>query len=225
MADTTVAGDAVPPGSAVIEVRIAELRRLFNAIDPSPFRERDLDPRAEEFIVEWGREAAVEAPLALLVHLERPPGPADEAALLADAVHRFFADRREASRRQLRQLFRTGRIYLLIGLTILGASITLGQLLLSWTGEGGVGEVVRESLLIGGWVAMWRPLEVFLYDWWPIRADIRLLGRLAAMPVRIRYLAGPGAASDPEGWRRDWPARGAADLARHPERSEGSAGS
>ena len=23
--------------------------------------------------------------------------------------------------------------------------------------------------MIGGWVALWRPLEIFLYDWWPIR--------------------------------------------------------
>lgn len=45
--------------------------------------------------------------------------------------------------------------------------------------------MLRESLLIGGWVAMWRPLEIFLYDWWPIRADARLFDRLAAMPVRI----------------------------------------
>ena len=35
--------------------------------------------------------------------------------------------------------------------------------------------VARESLLIGGWVAMWRPLEVFLYDWWPIRAEAKSL--------------------------------------------------
>ncbi len=225
MVNTTVAGDAVPPGSAVIEVRVAELRQLFNAIDPSPFRDRDLDPRAEAFILEWGREAPPHAPLALLVHLGRLSGPADEAALLADAVHQFFGNGREASRRRLHQLFRTGRIYLVVGLAVLGASITLGQLLVSWTGERGAGEVVRESLLIGGWVAMWRPLEVFLYDWWPIRADIRLLGRLASMPVRIRYQAESDSGSDPNRWRRDWPARSVGDLARHPEGSEGSAGS
>jgi len=28
---------------------------LFNAMDPAPFRERDLDPNAEEYIVGWGR--------------------------------------------------------------------------------------------------------------------------------------------------------------------------
>jgi hypothetical protein len=41
--------------------------------------------------------------------------------------------------------------------------------------------------LIGGWVAMWRPLEVFLYDWWPIRAEARLFDQLATMPVRLSY--------------------------------------
>ena len=38
-------------------------------------------------------------------------------------------------------------------------------------------------MLIAGWVAMWRPLEIFLYDWWPIRRRIRVLGKLSAMPI------------------------------------------
>ena len=42
---------------------------------------------------------------------------------------------------------------------------------------------------IGGWVAMWRPIEVFLYDWWPIRREARLYDRLAVMPVRIAGIA------------------------------------
>ena len=50
------AGDPIPQACRVIEVRISELRQLFNAIDPSPFNERDLDPRAEEFIVEWAKD-------------------------------------------------------------------------------------------------------------------------------------------------------------------------
>jgi hypothetical protein len=51
--------------------------------------------------------------------------------------------------------------------------------------KGSVGEIARENLTIGGWVSMWRPLEIFLYDWWPIRSEARLSDRLAAMPVRI----------------------------------------
>ena len=39
--------------------------------------------------------------------------------------------------------------------------------------------------LIGGWVAMWRPLEVFLYDWWQIRAEARLFDRLSSVSSSI----------------------------------------
>ena len=35
---------------------------------------------------------------------------------------------------------------------------------------------------------MWRPLEVFLYDWWSIRAPARCSIALAAMPVRLSYV-------------------------------------
>jgi len=50
---------------------------------------------------------------------------------------------------------------------------------------------------------------VFLYDWWPIRAEIRLLDRLSQMPVRIDYKE---KMSD-DAWRSDWPAIPGSTLA------------
>jgi hypothetical protein len=40
--EPAAAGDAISQDCKIIEVRVGELRQLFNAIDPSPFRERDL---------------------------------------------------------------------------------------------------------------------------------------------------------------------------------------
>ena len=54
-----------------LDLRVGELRQLFNSMDAAPFRERDLDPDAEEFIVSWAREARPDAQLALSVHLNR----------------------------------------------------------------------------------------------------------------------------------------------------------
>jgi hypothetical protein len=51
------------------------------------------------------------------------------------------------------------------------------------------GRLMEQSLLILGWVANWRPLEIFLYDWWPIRRRLILLRRLAAMPVEVRAVS------------------------------------
>ena len=212
MTSRPTAGDAIATGSSVIEVRVAELRQLFNAIDPSPFRERDLDPRAEEFIVEWARELPRDAPLVLRVHLERAAGRADEAALLGQAIHQYFKARAAGSRRKLRELFRRGRISLLIALAFLGASLALGDFIGNIS-ESGFAALLREGLLIGGWVAMWRPLEVFLYDWWPILGELRLLDRLSVMPVRIEY----NETTFDDAWRSDWPAAPTSSLtARQP---------
>lgn len=187
MSHNTASGDPIPPNCELIEVRVRELRQLFNMIDPSPFHDRDLDPNAEEFIESWAKELPRTAPLALLVYLERPAGT-DEAAILQKSVQQFFARRAAVTRRRLRELFRRGRISLFIALVFL---VALGQLANMLTGvlRGTLGNTLREGLLIGGWVAMWRPIEVFLYDWWPIRAQARLFDRLAAMPVRIQNTA------------------------------------
>jgi hypothetical protein len=204
--DARSAGDAIPKECRVIEVRVAELRQLFNAIDPSPFHQRDLDPRADEFIVEWARDLPSDAALAFVVHLERSAGMGDEASVLRQAIHEYFGQRAVTSRRRLRELFRRGRISLAIAVAFLTACIAIGDTLASYWVESRLANVLREGFLIGGWVAMWRPLEVFLYDWWPIRAETGLFDRLSAMPVRIEYSASDAG----DAWRSDWPAAPAA---------------
>ena len=196
------AGDAIPPNCAVIEVHVSELKQLFDAIDPSPFRERDLDPKAEEFIVSWAKDLPRDRSLALVVDLDREAGLPDEAAVLRDAIHEFFRHRAETHRRRLRELFRVGRTSLVIGLVALAAAVALGDFLATLLRGSRIGGIVRESLTIGGWVSMWRPLEVFLYDWWPIRNEARLSDRLAGMPIQIRYAN----ATARDAWRADWPA-------------------
>lgn len=195
------AGDPIPPKCSVIEIHVGELKQLFNSIDPSPFRNRDLDRDAEDFIVGWAKDLPGDVPLALVVDLDRDAGLPDEAAVLRDAIHEFFRQRAETYRRRLRELLRRGRRSLLIGLTVLAGAIALGDFLATILKTSRIGEIMRESLTIGGWVSMWRPLEIFLYDWWPIRREAQLSDRLAAMPVRIKYLK----ATSPDAWKVDWP--------------------
>jgi len=175
----------LPPGCERIEVRVGELKQLFNAMDPAPFRERDLDPKAEQFIVDWSREARRDAPLALMVHLSREPATPEDLATLRTAVHEYFAASATATRAQLRRLFRTGRWSLLIGLAFVAAANLLGDAVADLVGRYNYGGFLHESIVIGAWVALWRPLEIFLYDWWPILAEARLYDRLSAMEVRV----------------------------------------
>jgi hypothetical protein len=175
----------LPANCQLIEVHVADLKQLFHSLDPTPFRERDLDPKAEEFIAGWARELDPDKPIGLVVHVDGAIPAADKVQTLNEAVREYFGERATQARQRLRQLFRVGRTSLVIGLVFLAASILIGDLVAAMLKDTRFAGVARESLLIGGWVAMWRPLEVFLYDWWPIRAEARLMDRLSAMAVRV----------------------------------------
>ena len=169
---------------ATIEININRLSQLFNSFDPSPFHERDLDKDAEEYIVGSAEEVSHRRPLALVIHLPSDQVPEPGRSDLTAAIHNYFAYREALERRRLRLLLHDGRIALGIGLTFLFFCVLLRQLISS-LGYGTASEILSEGMLIIGWVAMWRPLEIFLYDWWPIRRDARLYDRLGRMPVRV----------------------------------------
>ena len=182
---TSNAGPALAPGVGRIDIHVGELRQLYNAMDPAPFRERDLDPKAEEYIVDWAREFRADQPLALSVHLGAQAATPEDTAALQQAVREYFAEQARTARTRLQRLFRMGRITLVIGVLFVGAANVLGDLVIGVVGRYDFGKVLKDSFAIGSWVALWRPLEIFLYDWWPIRDEARLYDRLSAMDVRV----------------------------------------
>ena len=180
----------VEGGAPVVDIRLRTLNQLFNSFDPSPFHEQDLDEEAEQYIVASVQELQA-APGKLVFHLPPQELGAERARGLAAAIHNYFAYRQWAQRRRLARQLEDGRIALAIGLTFLIACMTFRELALG-LGEGPVFRVLGEGLLISGWVAMWRPIQIFLYDWWPVRRMCRIYQRLSTIPVEVRGVAQEG---------------------------------
>jgi hypothetical protein len=183
-------GSDPPRADATIKLNLREVAQLFNSLDPSPLREKDLDRDAEEFIVSWAQELPPRSAPRLTISLENPLPPTQTPQGVGDAVRHYFAYRATITRLELRQLLKRGRMSLLIGVTFLSACLLLSRLVARALPPGAYLAIPREGLTIGGWVAMWRPMEIYLYDWWPIRRRARLLDRLARMEVDL-YLPGP----------------------------------
>ncbi len=168
-----------------IELKLRDISQLFNSLDPSPFNEQDLDSDAEEFIVGWARELPANRPLHLVVHLGRPLPPGRSGATVADAIHHYFTYRATITQLELRQLLKQGRMSLLIGTVFLAGCLLLGRLIAP--GEiSAARSIAREGFTIGGWVAMWRPMEIYLYDWWPLWRRGALQRRLGKMKIDLR---------------------------------------
>jgi hypothetical protein len=175
---------------SLIEIRLGAVQQLFNSLDPSPFHEKDLDADAEDYIVGAVRELPINAPLKLIFYLPPDELKVPAVAALAESIHNYFDYRREATARDLRFLWQDGRYALIIGLAFLSACLVVRQLLFA---EGAtITHIVGEGLLIAGWVAMWRPMEIFLYEWWPLRRRRQIYTKLSAIPVEVRPVRSTG---------------------------------
>ncbi len=169
-----------------IQVHLDTLTQLFNSMDPSPFYRKDLDADAEEYIVGWVEEYPLHEPVSLVLHLESNT-EGDAQAIATEAVHNHFANQARLARLEFRRLMRRGWRSLLIGMAALAITVVLSEFL--GRSGGALALVVRESLLIGGWVAMWRPMQIYLYEWWPLQRRRRIFMKLAHMPVEVKLRA------------------------------------
>ena len=189
----------VEDGRSCIDLKVRQSRQLFDGRDPAPFLERDLDEDAVQYILDAAQEIPRTQPLKIVVTISEEPEPRLAADVIVEAVRRHFEHEREQIRRRLGEYVRRGRLFLGIGLTMLVVFLTLAELTASFR-PGPLREILREGLVITGWVAMWRPLEVLLYDWWPLVDERRKINRLLAASVSIRYdaeAAGSGAPTTP----------------------------
>lgn len=166
-----------------LELRVRELSQLFNSLDPTPFLNRDLDQACEAFIENWALALPKDSRLHLVIHVEQSVDPAEASELLADAIHHHYGYKIDLVRGELAQLLSQGRTSLAIGLGFVAACLSIGEAI---GALGHLGKIGRESLTIIGWVAMWRPVQIFLYDWWPLTRRIRTLENLRYARVSVR---------------------------------------
>jgi hypothetical protein len=167
-----------------IEIKLRDINQLFNTIDASPFREKDLDADAEEFIVSWAREFPVQDPLVLVIHLAQECSNKMSDEMIEQAVLHYFIYRAGLIHLEFRRLLQEGRLSLLIGVVFLSACLALAGLIHD-DDASTLRQIGRESLTIAGWVAMWRPIQLYLYDWWPVRRRWKIFQKLGRMKVEI----------------------------------------
>jgi hypothetical protein len=172
-----------------IELRVEAIAQLFHSLDPFPFREKDLDKEAEEYIVGWARELPRDQPIKIIVHF--PESETERAKDLRNAFSRYFDYRASTQSRDINELFRVGWRSLAVGVTILIFCLVSARMTAVYLSGTPVAPIVQESFLILGWVANWRPLEIFLYEWWPLVRRRDLYRRLASATVEsIPYTIG-----------------------------------
>lgn len=163
-----------------IQVRVATVEGIFNPMDPSPLEERSLNQEVADWIEEWAEDFDKDHPITVEIHVADGRFAGREHAIV-NGLHNHFEYRAWQAARQLRKLLREGRISLLIGICAITGFNLLSKAIRSSSNP--VVQVIHDGLSVLGWVSMWKPMEIFLYEWWPIRREKRACRRLAEATV------------------------------------------
>jgi hypothetical protein len=174
-------------GRWCIDLRLKSPRHLFDNRDPAPFRERELDPEAVEYIVSSVAEVGTTSPVSLVLVFDEvdPMLPAD---VVAEAIRVHFRHEVERVEARLKTHWQRTRYLFAVGLSVLVAFLSLAEVAVHQLSEGPLRQILREGLVITGWVAMWRPLEALLYDWWPLVRQRRRLRHVVEAVIDIRHI-------------------------------------
>lgn len=171
-------------GIVCIDLKLREIAQLFDSRDPAPFLERDLDDNAVDYIVSAALEHSRGTPIKLVIHLPESASSNLQRDLIIDSIHNHFAYDAELVGRKLRHTLRTGQVSLIVGLLFLTGCLSLSHWLIAGM-QTPSADIIREGLIILGWVAMWRPIDVFLYSWWPKLERKRTFERLSRVPIQF----------------------------------------
>ena len=147
----------VEHGQPVLDVRVESVEQLFDNRDPAPFRDRDLDPALVEYLLD-GAKDLMSLPLRLNIWLGTSP-----SVDVPRAVKAYFQHEIDRTNRHRKEQVRAGLIGLAIAIAVLVALIAVVAIAERRL-TGTVGTALAEVLVIVGWVLMWRPLDVLVYD-------------------------------------------------------------
>lgn len=170
-------------GTYCIDIFLTSILQLFDRRDPSPFKEKDLDEDFSRYLILAMSELRDVAKVKLVIKMQEHHPSFLKVHDLEEAIYTYYSFERENSENDWDILFRQGRRTLLMALTFLTACYAgyfftrdKDSLILGLLGE---------AFHVLGWVAMWKPINIFLYDWWPIRDRIKLMSRLQKLKVEI----------------------------------------
>jgi hypothetical protein len=171
----------------IVEVTVNNTRQLFNDRDPTPFKERELDQNFVTFLLNSVQEFPYKAKTRLRIIINKEPDSAAEKVHIQEAIHSFFKYEAGLVHSRKKKSMREGRLFMVVGLFTLFSCLSFSQLLESSFSQSKIMLIIQEGLVIIGWVAMWRPLEMFLYDWWPLREQQLYMNKIANMEKDIIY--------------------------------------
>lgn len=170
-----------------LTVQLADVQELFAPPDCDPFDEQARFDSGLDRLIDDLKPTALLRQVRTTIVLPADQIEAGLEGKVHGALERYCQHKIRQNQRELSSLRWKGLKALQNGLVFLALC-----LLLSTAAESAefLPEFLRrflgEGVLIVGWVSLWHPVEVLLYEWWPPSRENQLYNRLRQMAIVIK---------------------------------------
>ena len=168
---------------AVIEIKLPHIGEVFDDWDPSPATIRDLDEEIEEYLISCVQEIGPKQLGKVRFFFDQKPSEPEVKALI-NAFSDFFKVQEHKELVNVKAVLKLGLKSLILGLSFLILAIFTSKFVHSnspvfWEA------VLKEGFLLLGWVSMWKPINIFLYDWWPFLDRVKIFNCLSQVDLEV----------------------------------------
>lgn len=166
-----------------IEIKILSYRDIFNHLDPSPLKRRDLDETFITYLDESSEEIPLKFPIEICIHCpERiKEGDMEERILLG--VRGYYQFNLQKLKAGINQLLKDALIFLTVSVISLFVAFYLSR-----KSPGSYfGKIAVEGFIIGGWVFLWEALALVAFKNREQRKDKKRLLRIIRSEIRFVY--------------------------------------
>ena len=183
------AGTDPETGSVIIDIYIGCSDEFYNRFDASPDHEREISDEVLTYIRHSVEDMSPDErkKARISVYLEKDLYEREcRDHCMVRALRGCFANRLDAEKRKYRHALIKGRRMFLRGMIFLIVCLVACSAYLRVTTKSDLNDALSQSFVIIGWVALWRPIEFYLYDRRDMAAGLKELETVCQMPIDIR---------------------------------------
>jgi hypothetical protein len=175
----------VEDGRVLIQMKLSSVLQLFNSFDPAPFHEKELDNNAENYIVDAVKDFPPKTRFKIVIYLPEVIIGTKEALRIPEAIRSHFEYNSLMQKRKFRERFIYGEFALIVGLSFLAIATIASLAIDAYSSSLPVAHLIANALEVTGWVAMWEPVTVFLFQLWPIVKQRKIYEKISRMEIDI----------------------------------------
>jgi hypothetical protein len=176
----------IEDGYVLIEMKLFSVIQMFNSFDPAPFREKELDNAAESYIVDVVKDFPAKTQFRIVIYLPDELIGTKDAREIPEAVRSHFQYKVRMERRRFRERYVEGQFKLIVGISFLALATFVSLTIENYFNTNTAAHLLATALQITGWVAMWEPISIFLFQLWPLIKQRKIYERISQMEIVLR---------------------------------------